>query len=215
MKIKNDRKRFVTEYAGLLCMEPVIVLTTIGVSALYDIPTEYMIYLIAVNIVVWLMVLCIQYRFFKKKSKEYQEEIRNLQENHQEENQKWENLREKQDFFALWAHQIKTPIAAMHLLLQSEETDTADCRQELFKIENYVEMALNYLRFEEMSNDLVLEQNSLKRALPDTTDGWIKRPVVWGCIFAKESVRNWDIGSKYFPQKEKEPICVSQCHRRM
>ena len=50
---------------------------------------------------------------------------------------------------------------------------------------------------------------------PDTTDGWIKRPVVWGCIFAKESVRNLDIGSKYFPQKEKEPICVSQCHRRM
>ena len=74
-----------------------------------------MIYLIALNIAVWLMVLCIQYRFFKKKNEEYQEEIRNLQRNHREENQKWENLREKQDFFALWAHQIKTPIASMRL----------------------------------------------------------------------------------------------------
>lgn len=168
MKVKNGSKRFVTEYAGLFCMEPVIVLTTFGVSALYNIPTEYMIYLIALNIAVWLMVLCIQYRFFKKKNEEYQEEIRNLQRNHREENQKWENLREKQDFFALWAHQIKTPIAAMHLLLQSEETDTADCRQELFKIENYVEMALNYLRFEEMSNDLVLERNSLEALVRQT-----------------------------------------------
>ena len=52
MKMKNGRKRFVTEYAGLFCMEPVIVLTTFGVSALYNIPTEYMIYLIALNIAV-------------------------------------------------------------------------------------------------------------------------------------------------------------------
>ena len=78
MKIKNDRKRFLTEYAGLLCMEPVIVLTTFGVSALYNIPTEYMIYLIALNIAVWLIVLCIQYRSFQKKNEAYREELQNL-----------------------------------------------------------------------------------------------------------------------------------------
>ena len=61
------------------------------------------------------------------------------------------------------AHQIKTPIAALNLLLQGEKQDAAVCRQELFKIESYVEMALNYLRFEEMSNDLVLERNSLEQ----------------------------------------------------
>lgn len=44
-----------------------------------------------------------------------------------------------------------------------EKQDAAVCRQELFKIESYVEMALNYLRFEEMSNDLVLERNSLEQ----------------------------------------------------
>ena len=46
----------------------------------------------------------------------------------------------------------------LNLLLQGEKQDAAVCRQELFKIESYVEMALNYLRFEEMSNDLVLER---------------------------------------------------------
>ena len=149
-------------------MEPVIVFIMIGISVLYDIPAEYMAYLIIVNVAAWLVVLCIQYCSFKKKNEAYREELRKLQGDNREENQKWENLREKQDFFALWAHQIKTPIAAMHLLLQSEETDTVSCRQELFKIENYVEMALNYLRFEDMSNDLVLERNSLETLVRQT-----------------------------------------------
>lgn len=70
---------------------------------------------------------------------------------------------EMKDYYSMWAHQIKTPIAALNLLLQEEKQDTAVCRQELFKIESYVEMALNYLRFEEMSNDLVLERNSLEQ----------------------------------------------------
>ena len=40
---------------------------------------------------------------------------------------KWEAIREKEDFFALWAHQIKTPIAAMKLLLADEEPDSSSC----------------------------------------------------------------------------------------
>ncbi|SDA61266.1 Histidine kinase-, DNA gyrase B-, and HSP90-like ATPase [Butyrivibrio sp. INlla18] len=75
---------------------------------------------------------------------------------------KWEAIREKEDFFALWAHQIKTPIAAMKLLLADEEPDMGDCKRELFKIENYVETALNYLRFEGMSGDMLLEKTSLE-----------------------------------------------------
>ena len=168
MKIKNDRKRFLTEYAGLLCMEPVTVLLMIGVSILYDIPSEYMAYLLAMNVLIWMAVTCIQYKTFKKRQEAYLEEQKSLQNDKQEESHKWEELREKQDFFALWAHQIKTPIAAMNLLLQTEEPDPICCRQELFQIENYVEMALNYLRFEEMSNDLVLECKSLELLVRQT-----------------------------------------------
>lgn len=100
---------------------------------------------------------------FRKRTEQYEKERKEMQESNSEESRQWEELQEKQDFFALWAHQIKTPIAALNLLLQGEKQDTVACRQELFKIESYVEMALNYLRFEEMSNDLVLERNSLEQ----------------------------------------------------
>lgn len=66
------------------------------------------------------------------------------------------------DYFTLWAHQIKTPIAAMRLLLQSERSPQNDeLAVELFGIEQYVEMVLQYLRLDEMSSDLVLRRYPL------------------------------------------------------
>lgn len=66
------------------------------------------------------------------------------------------------EYFTLWAHQIKTPISAMHLLLQSENrTDSDELSMELFRIEQYVEMVLQYLRMKDMSSDLVLRSCSL------------------------------------------------------
>lgn len=69
------------------------------------------------------------------------------------------------DYYSLWAHQIKTPLAAMGLLLQSFEegeiTEDAEfihpMKMELFKTEQYVEMVLSYLRIEDMSSDLSLQ----------------------------------------------------------
>lgn len=66
------------------------------------------------------------------------------------------------NYYTLWAHQIKTPIAAMRLILQSEESDqNSELSMELFKIEQYVEFVLQYLRVESMSSDLVLKKYSL------------------------------------------------------
>ncbi|WP_350445924.1 sensor histidine kinase [Anaeromonas frigoriresistens] len=66
------------------------------------------------------------------------------------------------DYFTLWAHQIKTPIAAMDLLLQSgENIDSDELSLELFKIEEYVEMVLQYLRLDSESSDLVLKYHNL------------------------------------------------------
>lgn len=65
---------------------------------------------------------------------------------------------ETDDYYTLWAHQIKTPIAAMRLLLQSNEgTLNRECEAELFKIEQYVEMVLGFQRLESDSNDYVLK----------------------------------------------------------
>lgn len=66
-------------------------------------------------------------------------------------------LRDTDDYYTLWAHQIKTPIAAMHLLLQSGSgTLSRECEAELFKIEQYTEMALGYIRLESGTNDFVI-----------------------------------------------------------
>ena len=55
------------------------------------------------------------------------------------------------DYYTLWAHQIKTPIAAMRLLLQ--EQPFPEIEAELLKVEQYVEMVLGYLRLDSSSTD--------------------------------------------------------------
>ncbi len=66
------------------------------------------------------------------------------------------------DYYTLWAHQIKTPIAAGRLLLQSGgETDREALSAELLKIEEYVEMVLGYLRLDSDTTDYVLRRCEL------------------------------------------------------
>ncbi len=66
------------------------------------------------------------------------------------------------DYYTLWAHQIKTPISAMSLLLQEDESgQSPKLLGELFKIERYVELVLQYLSLESISSDLKLEQYDL------------------------------------------------------
>lgn len=68
------------------------------------------------------------------------------------------------EYYTMWAHQIKTPIAALDLLLQAdEELPRAQVEEQLFRIREYVEMVLTYLRMEEMSSDLVLCRQDLDR----------------------------------------------------
>lgn len=70
------------------------------------------------------------------------------------------------DYYTLWVHQIKTPISAMRLLLQTEElTQNSELSSELFKIEQYVEMVLGYLRIENISSDLVLSKYDLSNVV--------------------------------------------------
>lgn len=61
------------------------------------------------------------------------------------------------EYYTLWVHQIKTPISAMRLLLQGEDTALSrELEAQLFRISQYVEMALAYLRMGSDSRDYVL-----------------------------------------------------------
>ena len=67
-------------------------------------------------------------------------------------------------YYTLWVHQIKTPIAAMDLLLQQGERGLA-AQAELFKISQYVDMALQYVRLDGTTRDLHLSQVSLDQVI--------------------------------------------------
>ena len=64
-------------------------------------------------------------------------------------------------YYTLWAHQIKTPIAAMRLLLQQEGAENGELGQELFRIDQYVDMAMQYMRLDGSGSDLLLRRYDL------------------------------------------------------
>ena len=104
----------------------------------------------------------------------YMDALEQLQNKRQEEKGAYRNQqREMEEYYALWVHQIKTPISAMRLLLQREEQKQTedetvgmeksvlyDMQQELFWINQYINMALQYQRMNSGMNDLVLEMVS-------------------------------------------------------
>lgn len=68
---------------------------------------------------------------------------------------------EMTDYYTMWVHQIKTPIAAMGLLLQKKGAAAEpELSEQLFRIEEYVNMVLQYLRLDG-ENDFVLQRNDL------------------------------------------------------
>ena len=67
------------------------------------------------------------------------------------------------DYYTLWVHQVKTPIAASSLLIGDlkDKEAKSQLEQELLKIESYVHLVLQYLRLESFHDDLVLKQENL------------------------------------------------------
>lgn len=79
-------------------------------------------------------------------------------------------FRDMEEYYTMWVHQIKTPIAAMKLLLQekSGEFDVSYEQMQLFKIEQYAEMALQYMRLGSESTDFVIEKVNVHRVVKET-----------------------------------------------
>lgn len=70
--------------------------------------------------------------------------------------------RDMDDYYAIWVHQIKAPIAVMKVMLQQEDTpENRELSAELFRVEQYAEMALCYVRLGEGASDLVIQEYDL------------------------------------------------------
>ncbi|MDO5062321.1 MAG: sensor histidine kinase [Peptostreptococcaceae bacterium] len=90
------------------------------------------------------------------KLKEELEELR--QQKLDIENSLIRERKEVQEYFLLWLHQMKTPITAANLLAQDDKQEAEErirsMRQELIRIENYSNMAMNYLKLINPGTDL-------------------------------------------------------------
>ena len=163
-----------------------------AVFALYDLPLEAVVYAGVLGLVLGLVLFAVGYSRFLRRHRELQQLLRRagekalplpsarglLEEDYQAllravcqdrarlaaENEN--RLRELTDYYSLWAHQIKTPIAAMDLLLQEDESPRrGELETELLKIRQYVEMVLCYLRLDSDSTDYVIKEYDLDRIL--------------------------------------------------
>lgn len=95
--------------------------------------------------------------------KDYQEIIRKLKEEEEYSRQKaTSDYNNMVEYYTVWAHQIKTPIASMRLQIQSEDTESArKLIGDLNRIEAYVEMVLTFLRLDFDSTDYLIKEYDL------------------------------------------------------
>lgn len=79
------------------------------------------------------------------------------------------------DYYTLWVHQIKTPMATIGLLLQPEEGEVfEEISLALFKVEQYVKMALQYLRVDSRGADFLLQSYPLDQIIKKSVHKQIK-----------------------------------------
>lgn len=72
--------------------------------------------------------------------------------------QKDSQEKELLDYYSMWSHQIKTPLAALDLIVQTLEDETKrPMKEEIFKIQQYLDMMLQYLRMQSIQNDFRFE----------------------------------------------------------
>ena len=137
-----------------------IVFITISVLATIEIAYVFLgIEILGFILFVYLIVHWFQYQ---KLSDVKDDNERLLNENR---NLKSEMLNQKDDlnaYFLMWLHQIKTPMTVSKLLLDKpDETTSTKLKMQLMYIEQYINMAMNYLKMIDYSTDMDITQVNL------------------------------------------------------
>ena len=113
----------------------------------------------------------------------YQELLVCLQKKQQKQDlEKEKAYREMTEYYTTWVHQIKTPIAAMRLLLREDTDQGWEISMELFRIEQYVDMVLQYVRLGAKSTDYQIAEYRLdsviRQAIRKYARLFIKKKIV-------------------------------------
>lgn len=73
------------------------------------------------------------------------------------------------DYYTVWVHQIKTPVSSMRLNLQNEDsTLSRKLSADLFRIEQYAEMVLTFIRLNSETTDYVIKEYDLDSIIKPT-----------------------------------------------
>lgn len=164
----------------------------IGIFSLYNLETEAVLYAAALCLLFTAVLLALRFQAYRNRHQErqriltnveilleqlpepenmeeadYQEMLRKLKTVFDQNLTAWQNeRRESMDYYTTWVHQIKTPISVMRMNLQGEDTDeNRELLAELFRIEQYVGMALNWLRLGSDSSDFVFQEYELDKII--------------------------------------------------
>ncbi|MBU3186252.1 sensor histidine kinase [Clostridium estertheticum] len=92
------------------------------------------------------------------------------------------DFKENAEFMTAWVHEIKTPITTSKLLLESEEKGCDSLKEEIEKIDDYVEKVLCYSRSNSFSQDYILSEVSINKLIKES----IKRHSI---IFIKKHIK--------------------------
>lgn len=137
-----------------------IVFITISVLAIIEI--EYVFLGIEILGFILFVYLIVHWFHYQKLSDVKDDNERLLNENR---NLKSEMLNQKDDlnaYFLMWLHQIKTPMTVSKLLLEKpDETTNTKLKMQLMYIEQYINMAMNYLKMIDHSTDMDITQVNL------------------------------------------------------
>ena len=161
---------------------------------LYRITIEVILYPFILTIVFVLMVLLFDYIKYKEKVNkiiqicndvsscysvkindknifdEYYLDIINelLKENRKQVSQIQKKVSDINDYFSIWVHQIKTPIASMKLKIDNEQMDLLQLASDLNRIDHYVDLVLSFLKFDEEKIDLYFRKTDVDRIMRES-----------------------------------------------
>lgn len=200
--------RYLKQNIGILILFAICILIFTIVFSLYQLETEAIWYAAGLCSIVLMLVFiagfvkCVYGHIKRKKLMEniilcydqlpdaetlaeydYQQMLRQLGELYRKQQTLYEQERQDSiDYYTTWVHQIKTPISVMQMQLQSEDTkEHRELAAELFRIEQYVEMVLCYIRLDSASNDFVFQEYDLdsiiKQAIRKYAPQFIRRRI--------------------------------------
>jgi len=142
----------------------VIMLSSIFVSImmLYNLPAEGI--TLSIAIVIFLGIIYFGYSsiIYKRECSVYEENERLIDDIQILRNEKIAYQSEVESYFLMWVHQMKTPITASKLLLESPDEETnSRMRHEVLQIDNYTNLALSYLKLMNEKTDMVIMETSI------------------------------------------------------